>query len=205
MQQIFDKLNKGENYDERRLDYLLACLEINPDYLREKEYETKAWVQSVRGFIDDSYQTMLGFVPPNIFSITLPEMLDDGLPKTIAQRFQNKKCLWLIRLDKSDLQKLHEAELMGRFNPDGQNLDVVEIAAIYAAVPEKFLNDPFGRKARWKERLETMLKQMVTDKQNGKLTKAKERFSGYKNVVPPYVGRTTMHTLNAVKAADNLG
>jgi hypothetical protein len=206
MQLIFNQINEGNtHYDERRLDYLLACLEINPDYIREKQQATKAWVQKTRVYIDDCYQTMLGFVPPNIFQITFTEMLEEGLPKAIANRLKNKQCLWLIRLDRGDLQKLHEAMLLGRFNPDGQNLDIVELAAVYAALPETFLNDPFGKKIQWKEKIEESLKKMVTDKQNGQLSKSKERFSGYLNAIPPYVGRQTMHTLNAVKAAENIG
>jgi hypothetical protein len=95
--------------------------------------------------------------------------------------------------------------LFSRFNPDGQNLDIVELAAIYAALPEKFLNDPFGKKQRWKEKVEELLKKMVADKEQGQLPKAKVRFPGYLNVNPPYVGRVTMHTLDAVKASDNIG
>jgi hypothetical protein len=205
MQAIFNHMNQGGTYDERRLDYLLACLEINPDYIKEKEHATKKWIKGIQSFLDDCHVIMMGFIPPNIFQITLIEMVEEGLPKTLANRFKNKQCLWLIRLERNDLQKLHEAELLGRFNPEGQNLDIVELAAIYASFPETFLNDPFQKKQRWKERIETLLKQMIADKDNGKLSKAKQRFAGYHNVTAPYVGRVTLHTLNAIKAADNIG
>jgi hypothetical protein len=33
------KVNAGEKYDESRLEHLLACLEINPQYKAEKEAE----------------------------------------------------------------------------------------------------------------------------------------------------------------------
>lgn len=180
------------------------CLEVNPDYIQEKKKNTKDWIAENWPFMQSSLETMVGFIPPGVFSITLTEMIDDGLTIPLAMRITNKKCLWLIRLNRADIEKLHEADLMGRFNPDGQNLDMVEIAAIYAVTPERFLNDPFGKKTRWKERLEEMLKTMMDEEKKGKLSKVKARSTLYKDVTPPYKGRKTLHSLNAVKAAENL-
>ncbi len=38
---IFSKANNGVPYDEARLDYLLMCMDFNPEYKVEKEVETR--------------------------------------------------------------------------------------------------------------------------------------------------------------------
>jgi hypothetical protein len=56
----------------------------------------------------------------------------------IAKRIMTKECLWLIRINPLDTERLHEAELMGGFK--------VQLAAIYASLSQFFLKDPLEKK-----------------------------------------------------------
>ena len=66
-------------------------------------------------FSQECLFAMRGFVSPNIFSASLASLVgEDGISEPLAKRLINKKCLWLVRMDPEDIQKLHEADLMGR-------------------------------------------------------------------------------------------
>lgn len=127
-------------------------------------------------------------------------MVDSGLPISLAKRIMNKRCLWLVRLDRTDIERLHEADLMGRYNPDGAGLDVVEFAAVYASLPEKFYNDPSGKKESWRIRMENALKEMLSKKDSNKLNKQQLRHSTYTNVMPTFADRNSTVQLRAVQS-----
>lgn len=202
LQTIFDKLNNDEPYDEKRMDFLLLCMENNPLYIAEKEAEAKKWRDDMAIFTTECLDTMRGYIPPHIFEATLDSLQEeDGLPKELAKRIMNKKCLWLIRMNIIDIEKIHEVELMGRFNPVAQQLDIVELAAIYACIPDKFLNDPSGRKTEWRTNLENALKDMDKLRQSGSLLGSKARNMVYKKMkMPaPFINRKTVRTMEVTQ------
>lgn len=71
-------------------------------------------------------------------------------------------------------------------------MDVVETAAVYASLPEAFLNESSGKKMQWRSRLEGVLKSMMDDKEAGKLISSKLRHPAYKGQTPSYVGRDSL-------------
>jgi hypothetical protein len=86
-----------------------------------------------------------------------------------------------------------QVDLIGRFNPIAQGLDIVELAAIFACVPEKFVNDPTGKKNQWRLNLENALREMDKQRQEGKLPASKARNPCYKKqVIAPFMHRKTM-------------
>jgi hypothetical protein len=112
---ITEAVNAGRPFDEKRLDYLLLCMNYNEDYIREREEEAKQWRDRMVVFSQECLSTMRGFVPPHIFSASLASLKDtDGLSEPLAKRLLNKKCLWLVRMDPEDILKLHEADLLNR-------------------------------------------------------------------------------------------
>jgi hypothetical protein len=112
---ITEAVHAGRPFDEKRLDYLLLCMNYNEDYIREKEEEARQWRDRMDVFSQECLSTMRGFVPPHIFSASLASLKDiDGLSEPLAKRLLNKKCLWLVRMDPEDILKLHEADLLNR-------------------------------------------------------------------------------------------
>lgn len=140
---IFQQANAGQTFDEARLDYLLMCLDCNPDYRYvqrinimgwllscgshnlcvvlsiavhrlEKEQETLRWRSEHEEYLQECLDTMRSYIPPYIFHATHSHLVEvDHMHAGIAKRVLTKKCLWLVRLNKEDISKLHVAELSG--------------------------------------------------------------------------------------------
>eukprot|EP01031_Cornospumella_fuschlensis_P022954 gene22954-27934_t len=199
---IISLLNAGESYDEGRFDYLLMCMELNPDYQAQKAEEARRWRDEVLPFAEDCLDEMRGFIPPNIFTMTEALLTECGVNAALAKRIMTKKCLWLIRIDPSEIERLHEAELTGRFNPEAQNLDLVELAAIYASLPLEFQKDPLEKKKRWRMSVEGKLKSMLVEKKTGKLTKSKERSDCYLNQPAVFAERDSLHVMDGIGLKD---
>lgn len=69
----------------------------------------------VEEFSQECLSAMRGFVPPHIFTTSLAFLVDeDGLSEPLAKRLLSKECLWLVRMDPEDIQKLSDADLTDR-------------------------------------------------------------------------------------------
>jgi hypothetical protein len=200
LQSIFDKLNNEQPYDEARMDFLLMCMEHNPVYMQEKAETARLWREEMTAYTQECLATMRGFVPPHIFESSLASLKEEGVANDLAKRLLAKKCLWLTRMRVVDIERIHEVDLMGRFNPIAQGLDIVELAAVFACVPERFLNDPTGHKAQWRLNLENALREMDKQKKTGGLVGAKARHPCYKQQkTVPYQNRNSLKLVEAVK------
>lgn len=204
MSSIFEKANNGDAYDEGRLDYLLKCMDLNPDYKAEKEKETAAWRKVIEPFVKECLSTMRGFIPPHVFQSTLQTLtVNDGLPAELAKRIFAKRCLWLIRISTADISKMHIAELQGRFNPEAQGLDIIELAAIFANIPQKFTNDDAkGGKEKWRLSIEECVKSYYSQNEKGTLAKLKQRNPAYKGLEPVFSKDEVYHTMHVTKSED---
>jgi hypothetical protein len=78
---------------------------------------------------------------------------------------------------------MHISDLSGKFSPLAQNLDVVELAAVYAALPEKFQAED---KVKFKIDIFEQLKKMHAELVSKKLPKIKCRNTVYKDQVPKF-------------------
>ena len=182
--EILRRLNNEEAYDQDRFDYLLKCLEVNPEYIAEKELERRQLEEKLVPFLRESLQTMRGFIPPNMQEMKLDELVaTHGYSKALAKRIFDKKCLWLTRVDPVSVSKMHISDLSGKFSPLAQNLDVVELAAVYAALPEKFQAED---KVKFKIDIFEQLKKMHAELVSKKLPKIKCRNTVYKDQTPKF-------------------
>ena len=105
-----------------------------------------------------------------------------------------KPCLWLVRMKQNDILKLHEVELTNRYGSDGQGLDIVEMAAVYACLASDsgFPNDPSGKKAAYMSRLEDSLKSTLIAHDAGKLPPTKQRVPCYTSTSPLFKHRQSL-------------
>lgn len=198
---IFNAANQGLPFDEGRLDYLLLCLDCNPEYRIQKEQETLRWRAENEAFLQESLMTMRGYVPPHIFRASQQSLEEeDGLSPALAKRLLAKKCLWLLRLNSKDIGRLHIAELNGRFNPAAQGLDVVEAAALFACLPPTFSLDSDGKKERWRASMEQQVKDLLVQLQKGTLPNPKRRNPVYASQPPQFISRESLHVMNTAAA-----
>ena len=185
---IMAQMQNGEPFDERRLEYLFRCLAFNKDYIAEQQEERRLWQESVSALTQEYLLQQRAFIPPDIFSISLDTFVARGVSVALAKRLLNKKCLWLLRMSTATISTLHEADLMGRYNPQGQNLDIVELLAVYAACPTKFEIDSTGKKEAWRSALEESVKAIMKQKDANSLPAAKLRNPVYKGQVGLFPG-----------------
>ena len=88
-------------------------------------------------------------------------------------------------MDPDKIKKIRIADLRGKYSYQSQNLDIVELAAIYIALPLTFENDDRGDKLRFRADLEEKLKLMYTEYKQKKLKAVLVRNPAYKEVVDP--------------------
>ena len=185
IQDIISKMNRGEECDEEttnRLDHLLMCLDHNEEYKAEQERELSRWVEDHGDFFEEALVVMRRVIPKEIFECSVSTLRSEHhMSVALSKRIFDKKCLWLIRMKKGYIKKLHESDLLGKYSYQAQNLDLVELSAIFWCLPNEFTNDPSGKKKEFKMSLLLELKTMVTLHQEKKLPAIKIRHPAYKD------------------------
>ncbi len=48
------------------MDYLLTCMEVNPDFKREKDDEIKRGSEEVEEYCEECLEIMRGFISPQV-------------------------------------------------------------------------------------------------------------------------------------------
>ena len=128
----------------------------HPEYKLNEDKKSGRWKRDNELLNNTALRFMRTYVPPDIITkCTLP-MLESKLPKAVARRIWTKKTIWLTRIPKDHIAKLHIADLQSKYSPQG--LDELELRAMWAALPEKFDNDPKGEKAAWRQDVLDLLK-----------------------------------------------
>jgi hypothetical protein len=179
---LTDQAHQGIDIDEARFDYLLRAQEHNEEYKAFIAEERASWRDSVYEFAEQCLERTRSFVPVNIFESSLDNLTALGLSSELAKRVLQRQCLWLTRMSKAEIASLHESDLVGRFNSSAQNMDIIETAAIYIALPETFNGDEVGRKAQWRDAVENSLRRMLQDNDNGELPDGRIRHPAYEGL-----------------------
>jgi hypothetical protein len=197
------QVNNGESFDEKRLDHLLACMERNPQYRATVEERRHREREKLAPILLEHLATMRGFVPPAIFSATLESLQQEGgYSKALAKRLMTKRCLWLVRMTPSDIMRLHEVDLTGKYGYGGQTLDVVEKTALLAAMPRVFENDGRGIKKKYLQELEDSVKQMIQQAEEHRLARNLLRNAAYKDQVGVFQEDTAMYSPDVTSSED---
>jgi hypothetical protein len=202
--QLMEAARDGTPFDEDRLDHLIRCMEYNDEYIAQKIEEEQKWVEDTSEVLSKSLEAMRPFVPVNIASMTLWDLEGAGLSKSLAKRIMTKRCLWLIRMSQSDIGKMHVADLTSKYSTEAQNLDVIEMAAIYYwLLGVNFESDAGGRKVKVRDGLKRSLKEKM-----GAVTSfedlVKKRNAAYKNQAGPFTDLDTLCTQDVVSRDDAL-
>lgn len=145
----------------------------------------QAWRQSVLPFSYECVELMRQTLPIEVFSASdaddLLRMVDYRLSTDLSTRFMTKKCLWILCLDNREMQDIDDSLLTGVYNTKGQNLDLVETAAVYGVIPETFFNPLSSNEVRldWADRIQRKLRHMLKEKEEGLLANYRIRCPAY--------------------------
>jgi hypothetical protein len=148
--------------DQERLIELFGIRELNPEYKKQIEAESATWKAKTAPQFKQWYDQMRTFIPSNINKKTLFD-LQQSLSPDLAKRVLSTKILWLIRTDPITISRISPVDLTSKYRYDNsQKLDIVELAAIFVALPEfdtKNMDPNNLKKITWKTGLETKLKE----------------------------------------------
>jgi hypothetical protein len=204
MIKLFEEAEKTGIMDVVQMDDLLVYMDKHPDFKEQRAKEKERWHKMIDSYAAECLHTMRGYIPPHIFSSTYRSLVEhDHIPSDLARRLTSKQCLWLLRISTHDIGRIHKADLLHRFNPQAQGLDLVELAAIYAVLPEKFPFDEDKSKELWRLSIEELLKSMMKDYEEGIISNNRLRNPAYNNVEPmfsPQEVYNCMHVSNNLKS-----
>jgi len=181
LHEIIAKVNSGQEYDEKHLDRLIHLQSEHPEHQARQLQELQEWTNSVEDYLAECLVMMRTFVPVNIACSSKDQLVEEnmGLSADIVRRVHEKKCLWLCRLGVDDIDRLHDIELRDRYNPTAENLDIVELSAVYAAFPEQFSSDRSGKKTELKLAIMHLLQRLLKQREDGELPAHKLRHPAY--------------------------
>ncbi|CAM9136182.1 unnamed protein product, partial [Ectocarpus fasciculatus] len=120
----------------------------HPEYKRRELEKQALWRFENMPLNHAASRNVKTFIPVDIFTCT-KDYLSGMLPRALARRVWNEKCLWLLQMSPHAIAKLHIADLQSKFSTQG--LDEIELRAVYFALPDKFENDSTGEKENWRD------------------------------------------------------
>lgn len=178
MQQAVQRLMGGEEAAEKDIERWDKAIRMNPEYQKEMEEKAKQWEIDQKPINHQCLLKMRSLIPPNVGSTSVSQMMADGVPKSIANRIWTKKSLWIINTHPDDTKKVHIADLNTKYG--NQGLDIIEMRAIWANLPEEFDNDGDGKKAQWRALFRQKLEELTVKEASNRLSAMEKRNPAYK-------------------------
>jgi len=150
----------GPGQDEALLqadfDHWSEMLQEHPEFLEEKAREEAEFEARQAPLNRASLLIAQAYFPHGFQSKN--DLLECCSP-ALAERLWDKRVLWLVGMDPEIISKLHVADLRTKFSPHA--LDLVELRAVCAALPERFENDASGEKQEWRDGIKKKLKNAI--------------------------------------------
>mmetsp|Transcript_10617 Transcript_10617/g.19713 ORF Transcript_10617/g.19713 Transcript_10617/m.19713 type:complete len:1963 (-) Transcript_10617:129-6017(-) len=178
MQAAVERLMSGEEDAEAEIEKWDKAIRLNPEYQAEMIEKARKWEEDERPANLECLRQMRRIVPVDVRQISAATMEAQGLPKKVAQRIWSKKILWFVCTHPDDIGKIHVADLRTKYSYVG--MDIVEMRAVYAALPEAFENDGDGKKKEWRDAFRQKLEEFTVKEMNSRLTNPEKRNFAYK-------------------------
>ena len=178
MQAAVERLMSGEESAENEIERWDKAIKMNPDYQIEMEEKAKKWEEDQKPKNRDCYLRMRQLIPPDLAAASLKSMVEDGLPKTIANRIWTKKILAMICTHEDDIKRIHIVDLQTKYS--NQGLDIVEMRAIWYVMPAEFDLDGDGKKSKWRDLFRQKLEELTNKEEGNRLSNNEKRNNAYK-------------------------
>jgi len=168
LQSALAKLLKGDESATEDCEKWGVIVESHPETKIKKENEAREWLKQNQRPNEEALRLMRSFIPPDIRSCSKAQLEARGVPEKIAKRVFDKKALWFCRMDPAFISKMHAAVLCSKYAYQG--LDLTEMRAVFASIPETFENDGDGKKKKYRMDMQQKLKDLTAKEANGGLT-----------------------------------
>ncbi len=185
MHEAVQKLMAGDDSAEKDIDKWDQTIRMHPDYAKEQEEQRIKWEKENEMTNKEALRRLRTFVPPDIVSSSVAKMTSEGVPRIVAQRIWKFKVLQWARWHPDDVKKVHIADLQAKYS--NQGLDVQEMRAVWAEMPEVFDLDSDGKKAQWRSFFSTKLRELTEKEAQGKLNRNELQAPAWKGLAEgPY-------------------
>lgn len=150
------------------------------DYLDRENNKWKTWEEENYEKNLDALNEMKLLAPPLIsHGYSLENLMKQAkIEKKTARRIQKNNIFKFFYMEKPVIAKIHIADLVGRYATQG--LDLREMRAVYACLPDEFLLDNDGRKKQFREQIRNRLFELTEKQKSGRLTAQEELNNAYR-------------------------
>ena len=165
-----ENIKEVERWDE--------FIKNHPKYIEEEKEKEEAWKND--NFLKniEALEIQRNIIPNNIYSgASVDILMEKGLKKEMAVRLMRNRVLWLVHMDPNQIALTHLADL--RFKYSFAGLDLIEMRALYACMPEKFEHDDTGEKMQWLSSIREKLSDMINQDKNNTLISRLKRNNAY--------------------------
>ena len=165
-----ENIKEVERWDE--------FIKNHPKYVEEEKEKEEAWKND--NFLKniEALEIQQKIIPKNIYSgASVDILMEKGLKKELAVRLMRNRVLWLFHMDPNQIALTHLADL--RFKYSFAGLDLIEMRALYACMPEKFEHDDTGEKMQWLSSVREKLSDMINHDKNNTLISRLKRNQAY--------------------------
>ena len=168
----------GDAAAEKDVERLSRALDAHPEKIRRDAAQREAWERDERPRCSSALRRMRRVLPPWLATrgASVDTLEQAGLPRAVARRVFRERALWLTRMPASRIRKMALADLR---RLDLGRLDVVELRAVYAALPSEFDADGDGAKAMWREDARRRLSALALREAEDKLLRREVRHPVY--------------------------
>ena len=157
----FENISEVERWD--------SFVTNHPKFILEKKNEEEQWKLLQNESITESLNIQKSIIPKDITNLSIEDLTKRNMTKQLATRIFRNKSLWLVHFSKEEISKLHSADLQYKFSNVG--LDIIELKALYACLPNEFLFDHDNKKQIWKRNIIERLKELTNQEKMNKLPK----------------------------------
>lgn len=166
----YENIKEVERWDE--------FIKNHPKYAQEEKEKEEAWKND--NFLKniEALEVQRNIIPNDIYSgASVDILMEKGLKKELAVRLMRNRVLWLVHMNPNEIAPIHLADL--RFKYSFTGLDLIEMRALYACMPEKFEHDDTGEKMQWLSSVREKLSDMINQEKNNTLISRLKRNSAY--------------------------
>ena len=168
----------GDAAAEKECEHLSRALDAHPEKIKRDADQRAAWEREERPRCASALRRMRRVLPPWLATrgASVDTLEQAGLPRAVARRVFRERALWLTRMPVGRIRKMALADLR---RLDLGRLDVVELRAVYAALPAAFDADSTGEKAAWREAARERLVALAAREAADKLLRREVRHPVY--------------------------
>ena len=168
----------GDAAAEKECEHLSRALDAHPEKIKRDADQRAAWEREERPRCASALRRMRRVLPPWLATrgASVDTLEQAGLPRAVARRVFRERALWLTRMPVGRIRKMALADLR---RLDLGRLDVVELRAVYAALPAAFDADSHGEKAAWREAARERLVALAAREAADKLLRREVRHPVY--------------------------